>query len=179
MKKELFNLLKGIRDKSPVLLVEKAALVFRENYHKEVYRVENQKELKELIEVFTNISYTGLLVIEDISRVYDLSVLLKFLEETTTPVVLLAYQDCASLGNTILSRVKTYVKAPYSPINSNLTNAKDALDLWNMEQNKSDQDRFYAQESPELYYLKTKSNRYKCNTKIVELLVKETTYENN
>ena len=179
MKKKLYNLLKGIRDKSPVLLVEKAALVFRENYHKEVYRVDNQKELKELVEAFTNISYTGLLVIEDISKIYDLSVLLKFLEETNTAVVLLAYQDCASISSTLLSRVKTYVKAPYYPINSNLTNAKDAIDLWNMEQNKQDQDMFYAQESPELYYLKTKSSRYKCNTKIVELLVKETNYENN
>ena len=47
---------------------------------------------------------------------------------------------------------------------------QQAVARW--EQDKSDQDKFYAQESPELYYLRLKSSRYICNTKIVELLSK-------
>lgn len=169
----MFKKLKGIRDKSPVLLVGKAALMFREDYSKEIYRVESQSDLKELVERFTNTPYSGLLVIEDLSKVWDMSVLLKFLEEATFPVILLAYKDNVNISNTILSRIKTYIKYPYDKSNSNLTNARDALDIWKVEQDKSDQDRFYAQESPELYYLRIKSTRYKCNTKIVELLAKE------
>lgn len=173
MKEEMFKKLKGIRDKSPVLLVGKAALMFREDYSKEIYRVESQSDLKELVERFTNTPYSGLLVIEDLSKVWDMSVLLKFLEEATFPVILLAYKDNVNISSTILSRIKTYIKYPYDKSNSNLTNARDALDIWKVEQDKSDQDRFYAQESPELYYLRIKSTRYKCNTKIVELLAKE------
>ncbi len=165
--------LKGIKDKSPVLLVEKAALIFKEGYSKEIYHIESQEELKNLVESFTNTPYSGLLVIEDISCVWDMSVLLKFLEEATFPIILLAFKDTSSLSSTVLSRIKTYIKYPYDKVISNLTNARDALDIWRVEQDKSDQDRFYAQESPELYYLRIKSTRYKCNTKIVELLAKE------
>jgi hypothetical protein len=173
LKKKLFERLKNIKTKSPALLVEDAAVLFREGYSKEIYRVENQAELKELVETFTNTPYSGMLVIEDLSKIYDMSVLLKFLEETETTVVLLAYKDTSTLTSTIKSRIKTYVKYPYNRSDSNLTNAKNALDLWSVEQDKSDQDRFFAQESPELYYLKLKSSRYKCNTKIVELLSTE------
>lgn len=173
MKEEMFKKLKGIADKSPVLLVNKAALIFKEGYSKEIYHVENQDELKELVERFTNTPYSGLLVIDDISRVWDLSVLLKFLEEATFPIVLLAYKDTDTLSTTLLSRIKTYIKYPYDVVSTNLTNAREALDLWKVEQDKSNQDRFYAQESPELYYLRLKSNRFVCNTKIVELLAKE------
>ena len=171
-KEELFNKLVNIRDKSPVLLVEEAAVIFRSGYSKEVYTVSEQSELKEVVETFTNNIYNGLLVIEDISKVWDMSVLLKFLENATFPIILLAYKDSINISSTILSRIKTYIKIPYSKVNSNLTSAKDALGLWNMEQDKSDQDKFYAQESPELYYLRLKSSRYICNTKIVELLSK-------
>ena len=173
MKEEMYRKLKGIQDKSPVLLVEKAALMFKEEYSKEIYRVENQEELKDLVERFTNTPYSGLLVIEDISNVWDMSVLLKFLEEATFPIVLLAYKDGDNIGNTIISRIKTYIKYPYESVKSNLTNAKDALDIWKVEQDKSNQDRFFAQESPELYYLKLKTSKYKCNTKIVDLLALE------
>lgn len=173
MKEEMYRKLSNIKDKSPVLLVEKAALLFREEYSKEVYRVENQEELKELVESFTNTPYSGLLVVEDISNVWDMSVLLKFLEEADFPIILLAYKDGANIGGTILSRIKTYIKYPYDSVKSNLINARDALDMWRVEQDKSNQDRFFAQESPELYYLKLKSSKYKCNTKIVDLLAKE------
>ena len=173
MKEEMYRKLKGIQDKSPVLLVEKAALMFKEEYSKEIYRVENQEELKDLVERFTNTPYSGLLVIEDISNVWDMSVLLKFLEEATFPIVLLAYKDGDNIGNTIISRIKTYIKYPYESVKSNLTNARDALDIWKVEQDKSNQDRFFAQESPELYYLKLKTSKYKCNTKIVDLLALE------
>lgn len=173
MKEEMYRKLKGIQDKSPVLLVEKAALMFKEEYSREIYRVENQEELKDLVESFTNTPYSGLLVIEDISNVWDMSVLLKFLEEATFPIVLLAYRDGDNISNTILSRIKTYIKYPYDTVRSNLTNARDALDIWKIEQDKSNQDRFFAQESPELYYLKLRSSRYKCNTKIVDLLALE------
>ncbi len=173
MKEEMYRKLKGIASKSPVLLVNKAAILFREGYSKEIYHVENQEELKELVERFTNTPYSGVLVIDDISKIWDLSVLLKFLEEATFPIILLAYKDTNTLSTTILSRIKTYIKYPYDVVSTNLTNAKDALDIWRVEQDKSNQDRFYAQESPELYYLRIKSTRFKCNTKIVELLAKE------
>lgn len=170
MKEDMLRRLNNIKDKSPVLLVEKAAVFFREEYSKEVYRVDSQEELKELIERFSNTPYSGLIVIEDISKVYNLSSLLKFLEETECSVILLAYRDTTNLCGTILSRIKTYIKYPYETVKSNLLSAREALDLWKVEQSRMDQDRFYALESPELYYLKTKSSKYKCNTKVVELL---------
>ena len=173
MKDELLSRLINIREKSPVLLIELAATLFREEYSKEVYTINNQEELRSLIETFSNTPYDGLLVIEDISKVYDLSVLLKFLEETKTPVILLAYRDGNNINNTILSRIKTLVKFPYGNANSNLISAREGLDLWKVEQTRQDQDRFYASESPELYYLKTRTGKYVCNTKIVELLSKE------
>ena len=173
MKDELLRRLTNIKAKSPALLLEGAARMFREEYSKEVYTVNNQEELRSLVETFTNIPYEGLLVIEDISKVYDVSVLLKFLEEIETPVILLAYRDGFNINNTLLSRIKTLVKYPYVGANSNLISAREALDLWKVEQSRQDQDRFYANESPELYYLKLKTSKYVCNTKIVELLSKE------
>lgn len=173
MLESLFNRLNNISTKSPVLLIEKAALLFKENYSKEIYRVDTQEELKYLVETFTNTPYNGLLVIEDISNVYDMSVLLKFLENIDFPVILLAYSDNSNITNTITSRIKTLIKIPYDSIKSNMISAREGLDLWSMEQNKSDQDKFFAQESPELYYLKLKSRKFKCNTKIVDLLSME------
>lgn len=170
MKEEIYKRLSNIREKSPVLLIEKAAVLFREDYSREVYRVDSQEELRDLVERFTNTPYQGLLVIEDISKVYDMSVLLKFLEEASFPIILLAYKDCVTVSETILSRVKTVIKYPYSEVRSNLVCAREGIDLWRAEQDKSDQDRFFAQESPELYYLKLKSSKYVCNTKIVDLL---------
>jgi hypothetical protein len=170
MLEELYDRLKNIKEKSPVLLIEKAAILFKENYSKDIFRVENQQELKDVVENFTNNNYGGVLVIEDLSLVYDLSVLLKFLEESNIPIILLALKDCDRLSGTLLSRVKTCIKIPFVSPTSNLLSARESLDLWSIEQNKGEQDRFFAQESPELYYLKLKSTRFKCNTKIVELL---------
>lgn len=173
MKEELFNRLSGIKDKSPVLLIEKAALMFKENYSKEIYRIDSQEELKNLVESFSNTPYSGLLVVEDISNVYDMSVLLKFLENIDFPIILLAYSDNNNITNTIISRIKTLIKIPYDSVKSNLVGAREAIDMWNIEQNRMDQDKFFAQESPELYYLKLKSRKFKCNTKIVDLLSME------
>ena len=62
------------------------------------------------------------------------------------------------------------IKYPYDNQKSNFIPARDAISLWSMEQDKSDQDKFYADESPELFYLRLRSNKFVCNTKIVDLL---------
>ena len=169
MEQEMLERLSNIREKSPALLVDRAAVLFKENYSGEIYSVETQEELKNFVETFSNMEYSGILVVEDISKVYDLSTLLKFLEEIKTPIILLAYKDSANINSVILSRVKTLIKFPYDMSKSKSIPAKDAISLWNQD---LDQDKFYADESPELYYLKAKSSKYVCNTKIVDLLSK-------
>ena len=173
MLEDLYKAIKDIKRKSPVLLLDQAAILFKENYSGQVYQMECNDDLEDFVTRFSTIDYDKLVVLDGINNITNTSLLLKFLEKVEFPLILLSIRDSGNLYNTIYSRLKTVIKIPYSEGKCNLTNASDAISMWNGKVDKTDIDRFYATESPELYYLKYKSNTYVCNTKIVDLLSSE------
>ena len=106
----VYNTMKDVTNKTPVLLVGGAALLFKQMYRGNIYRLENTEEVKNFISEFYNIEYNKPIVIEDISLLYRDSILLKLVEEIKLPLILLASEDNISIP--LQSRIKTYIKYP-------------------------------------------------------------------
>src|SRR5574344_389008 len=89
----VYNTMKDVTNKTPVLLVGGAALLFKRMYRGNIYRLENTEEVKNFISEFYNIEYNKPIVVEDISLLYRDSILLKLVEEIKLPLILLASED--------------------------------------------------------------------------------------
>ena len=147
----IYNSLKNLEYSSPLLLLEDAVLIFKENYHGSIYTINSDEDLQEFIYIYSNSCNSKPVVLDGISN-----------------IILLSIKD--NISSILLSRVNTIIKETYNKDKCNLLPANEALEAWNMSVDKSDIEKFYANESPELFYLKTKSEQYVCNTKIVDLL---------
>lgn len=106
----IYNILKDIKGKTPVLLVGSAGFLFKRLYKGRINRIENTEDAKELISTYYDIEYDKPVVIEDISLLYRDSILLKLVEEIKLPLILIASEDNISVP--LQSRIKTYIKYP-------------------------------------------------------------------
>lgn len=164
----IYNSLKNLEYSSPLLLLEDAVLIFKENYHGSIYTINSDEDLQEFIYIYSNSCNSKPVVLDGISNISNQTLLASFLEKIEFPIILLSIKD--NISSILLSRVNTIIKETYNKDKCNLLPANEALEAWNMSIDKSDIEKFYANESPELFYLKTKSEQYVCNTKIVDLL---------
>lgn len=112
----IYNAILNIKEKSPVLLVENAMILFKKMYKGHIHKLENTEDIKEFISEYSGIEYDKPLVIEDIALIYRDSILLKLIEEIKIPLILLASRD--NISAPLKSRIKTYIKFT-EPVNYN------------------------------------------------------------
>jgi len=106
----IYETLKDIKGKTPVLLIGGAMTLFKMIYKGNVYKIYNTEEAKELITNFYGVEYNKPIVIEDISALYRDTILLKLVEEIKLPLILLASED--NISSSLHSRIKTCIKYP-------------------------------------------------------------------
>ena len=174
------NSITPLHKKSPILLLEQAAILFRNSYNNEIHDVLTDEDLVNLVSSYSNIDYRGLLVIGGLSMIKNKALLLKFIEEASFPIIVLCNSDSNGLDNILLSRFQTIIKIPNTSGACNIIPAIDGLETFREQARLLDdkteygrnklEDKIFATESPEYYYLKNKSSRYVCNDKIIDLL---------
>ena len=167
--KQMFKVsLRGAIHKTPLLLIGYAAKLFRDEYRGEIYHIENNEDLKEIMSYVMYNDYNNLIVLDDISLIQDKSLLLKFIEDAQFQLIMLASQD--KFDRTFLSRIKLILKYPYDTKTEYIQNNINDI-LGRIEQNKDlKNDKFLAENSPELYYYFLRTSSYVSNTKIIRLL---------
>lgn len=162
MIEDLVKRLKDVRTKSPVLLIGRAATLFKQEYSGEIITPLNIDEYRQIVHNYDYNITNKLLVFEVFSFLSNTSLLASFLPKLNTPVILLT--EDTNINNELLSACKTVIK--YSTeANSALLDAVSAQTKWKEQDDKSNITKFYAMNSPELYYFKQK---YKMN-KYVDL----------
>lgn len=98
---------------TPCLLVGKYVNAFKRNFDGTIERAYTLNNVRNLIEEYDGVSNvnSGLLAIEGVGYLSSTgqNSMLKFIEESKVPIVLLSYQD--NVINTIRSRMKIFLKS--------------------------------------------------------------------
>lgn len=163
--KELVRLILKDRNLTPCLLIGKYVNVFKQVFNGTIvraYSLENVRHIIDEYEGITNVN-SGTLVLEGIGYLSQVgqNSLLKFIEESSLPIVLLSYND--NILNTIRSRMKLTMKL-WEPVKDfkylDLLGALRAAE----EKKASDANfrgnneiQFYADSCPKLYVLKSQA----------------------
>ena len=103
-KEYVYNELKSIKGKTPLLLIGGAVPAFKSLYNGHIYRVDTVDEARDFVNRFYGIHVDFPVVIEDLSNLRKDEVLLKLIEEAKFPIIMLASKD--NVVPTILSRTK-------------------------------------------------------------------------
>lgn len=166
----IYNEVKDIRGKTPILLVGGASFIFKQIYKDVIHRIENTEDAKELISSFYNIEYDKPLIIEDISLLYKDSILLKLIEEIKIPLVLLASEDNLSIP--LYSRMKTIIKFPIdNNTNCNFISVKEAqIQIDQDELTGKALDKFLAENCPDLAIIYKDIEIRKNKDKLIQIL---------
>lgn len=166
----IYNTIKDLKGKTPVLLVGGAMITFKLMYKGNIYRLENTEDIKDFITNFSGVDYRKPIVIEDISMLYRDSVLLKFIEDTRIPLVLLASEDNISIP--LQSRIKTYIKFPID--DSSGCNFQPILDTQAIIDEKEltgrDLDKYIAENCPQLALIYKDIERRKNKDKLIQII---------
>ena len=142
---DLKNKLTNIVEKSRVLLLNEASTIFENNYSLTIPTL-----TKELISSFDFI--TNRLIVIKINK-SSLDFLNYFLSLCKYPVIILA--DDIDIDVKYLEQIRTIIK--YSNRSTSmLETAINAPSLLKASDNRNNINKFYAEESPEYYYLKNK-----------------------
>ena len=152
MIEELHDRIMNIQTKSPTLLLGDCAKVFRDNYRGEIISFNDIDTFKHIYENF-NYSCNRLIVVENFSFLIKTPFFKMFLDKVSFPIIFLA--EDTEVSDELLSAMKTVVKVPY-PTTSNMLGAIKAQQKWKEYEDKSNIKHFYAEESPELFYFKSK-----------------------
>lgn len=166
----IYNELKDIKGKTPILLIGGASIIFKQIYKDTIYRIENTEDAKELISNFYNINYDKILVVEDISLLYKDSILLKLIEEIKLPLILLASEDNISIP--LYSRIKKCIKLPIDyNTGCNFISVKEAQIQINQDEISGKQlDKFLAENCPDLALIYKDIEIRKNKDKLIQIL---------
>jgi len=165
----IYETMKDIKGKTPILLIGGASVIFKKIYRGNIYQVYNTEEVKDFLMQFSNVEYDKPIVLEDISAIQRDSVLLKLVEETTIPLILLASKDNITLP--LHSRIKTTIKLPLEPSKCSFVSILEAHEyITNNELTGDEFDSYIADNCPELAlaYDSMKNRKYK--DKIIQIL---------
>lgn len=151
----LLKYLTDLPNKSPILLLGEAAKVFKSNYSKTIITPFNIN----FEEYVLNYDYTSseLVVLDLFSFSLSSKILDEFMNTLKSPLILLSEDAHISIED--LSKVKSIFKMN-SKSKSSMLNASKALSDIKLYEGSTL--KYYAEESPELYYLrsKTQMNKY-------------------
>lgn len=166
----IYNTMKNIKDKTPILLIGGAAYLFKRMYTGNIYRLENTEDVKEFISNFYGIKYNKPIVVEDISLFYRDNIILKLVEEIKLPLILLASEDNISVP--LQSRIKTRLKFPsdndFGCSFTNILEAQQHID--NEELSGRALDKYIAENCPELAFLYDDMKMRKNKDKLIQIL---------
>lgn len=147
---------------------------FKKYYKGPIVHLENDKDLREHIAYYSGLDDIGrLLVIEDISFITGANtILLKFIEETKLPVVLLSRYD--KMDGVLLSRIKHIEKYYRDETGSQFLTGKRGQEIIEntLSENSSyfDRVRYMGKYSPVLFKLEKKIKVKRIRKRIVEFL---------
>ena len=166
----IYNIMKEIKDKTPILLLGSAGIIFKQIYKGPIIRIENTEEAKELIATYSDVDYNKPLVIEDIGSLYRDSILLKLIEEIRIPLILISLKD--SLSVPLYSRMKTVVKLPLDQDTScNFIDMKSAVQYINQENLEGYVlDKYLAENCPELLFTYNRIKKCKNKDKLLQII---------
>lgn len=166
----IYNIMKDIKDKTPILLLGSAGILFKQIYKGPIIRIENTEEAKELITTYSNIEYNKPLVIEDIGLLYRDSILLKLIEEIKIPLILISLKDNLSIP--LYSRMKTVVKLPLDQeTNCNFIDIKSAIQYVNQENLEGYVlDKYLAENCPDLLFTYNRIKKCKNKDKLLQII---------
>lgn len=162
------------RNLTPCLMIGNYVNAFKREFDGTIERATNISKVRSLIEEYDGVESvnSGYLVIEGIGYLSQAgqNSLLKFIEESKLPIVLLSYQD--KVLNTIMSRMKIVVKH-WNPIKKlEYVKASEGLKMLNEKKSQNPdfkgnlEIQFMADNSPELYRLHVSAgNEYSYHNK--------------
>ena len=160
--KEFINMVLSNKNLTPCLMIGNYVNVFKQTFKGTIERAYNLDKVRVITEEYEGVSHVNseYLVIEGIGYLSQTgqNSLLKFIEESSLPIILLSYQD--KVLNTIRSRMKIVVKH-WTPIKKleyvNASEGQKAL----QEKKSNNPDfkgnleiQFMADNSPDLYKMK-------------------------
>ena len=165
----VYENLKTIKNKTPLIIIgERAIYIFKRMYSGNIYKLENFTDVRDFISEFSGIELNFPVVIEDISKLYRDTPLLKLVEDSKFPLVLLASQD--NLSNAMMSRVKTIIKLPDEDYKCSLSSIQSALsELKDKELSKEENIKYLAENCPQLLVLQDKIKKIKNKDKITQI----------
>lgn len=159
--KELMNQILGDRELCPCLLIGRYVNIFKQVYQGSIeraYTLDNVKSLVEEYEGVTNVN-SGVLVLDGVGYLSDVgqNSLLKFIEESKLPIILLSFQD--KVSPIIMSRMKMVFKLwhPVKSLNfSKVSAAQKSLNEKKRENPMKDYEevQYLADNCPRLYTIK-------------------------
>lgn len=155
--KSLVESVNNLRDTSPLLILGEAYYVFRKAWKDKIVSI-NSENVKEIVEYYSSVKLDYPLVLEDLALLSskNLSHLLKLIEETKSPVILLASFD--NINEILLSRIKTIIKFN-KPCSCEFKTAEEGLAIidesLSNDSSYNDILRYQAKYSPMLYYIES------------------------
>lgn len=160
----------------PALIIGGAVVDFKKNYSGPIARATTPDELRDLVSYYTSMTDIGrILVVEDISFLSNPSLeglLLKFVEESKIPLVLLSTYD--KVSPILLSRckevIKYYQEKTYSEFLSVSQGSQRISEVLSPDSHYYDRVRYYSKLSPKLYFLDKNVTSNRVKQKLLQFL---------
>lgn len=159
--KEFIDKVLSDRDLCPCLMIGKYVNEFKRQYKDVIERAYTLGDVRKLVEEYDGIEnvHSGVLVIEGIGYLSSVgqNSLLKFIEESKLPIILLSYND--KISPIVMSRMKIVVKRWYPVKSLKFSRVPDALRTLNDKRKDGqmkeyEEIQFMADNCPTLYSIK-------------------------
>lgn len=170
---ELKTYIDDIERYEPIAFVSGASIDFKKLYPHPTKRVINTQELRELVSYFLGVRNLEVpLAIEGLSfvRRESLSILLKLVEESSFPIILIFRYD--KLTDALNSRIKTLVKYPAYETRSKLMEPIEYYKQFTDFQynNHFEKINHLSENSPKVYAIQQKFNKIRNRDKAMRIL---------
>lgn len=165
---EVIKFMSNIKGRTPILLIGKAANIFKKIYSNRIYNLKCEEDLQDINNM--NISkITKAIVIEDLSLVYNDEDFLKLVEESTLQLILLASKD--NLSEILMSRCKSILKIPELEIDKcNYIKEASALSTINSMSSVEEAEVFLCNNCPQLIVDKNRTRQFKYKDRLINII---------
>jgi hypothetical protein len=163
----VINFMNDIKDRTPILLIGNASIIFKNIYKKRIYSALSDTDMS----VINNMNIAkmhNVIVIDDLSYLYTNEDLLKIVENTSLRLILLADKD--NVSDTLVSRCNSILKIPYS-VSKIPSYESETTCLYNTKSMSQDASiKYIAEHSPALLFDINKAKKTKYKDRVVEIL---------
>ena len=159
--KEFIEMVLNNKYMCPCLMIGKYVNDFKKIYKDVIERVYSLKDVKRVVDEYDGVENvnSGVLVLEGVGYLSDTgqNSLLKFIEESKLPIIILSYND--KVSPIIHSRMKIVVKRWYDVKNLDFLKVREAQKILNEKKKESDfkeyeEIQFMADSCPTLYSIR-------------------------